>query len=260
MDSDGAYDPESYGKAFADVYDEWYSDLDDADFVAHAARLLPMRDSRVLELGAGTGRLIAALQAERQLHHDHFVALDASPAMLAHLEARGLPRVVPWCSDMTARAGAEIPPNASTTGPFDLVIIGYNTIFNVPDTYGLRRCMENVVSWLGSDGYFTLDAVVPRGTEGEEISVKYASGARVVLSVSNHDAGAQRIRGEFLEFENDECVRRRPWSVRYFSPTDIDAVARDVGLELVHRHADGHGTPFAESSSRHVSTYRRSRR
>jgi hypothetical protein len=49
------YDAATYGESFADVYDDWYSDLDDNDFIRYVASQLPDRPATVLELGVGTG-------------------------------------------------------------------------------------------------------------------------------------------------------------------------------------------------------------
>lgn len=250
------YGPASYGDAFADVYDAWYGELDDADFTAALESLLPRRRATILELGAGTGRLIASVQNLRRSFDDHFVALDASEAMLEQLRARRLPHVDPVCADMCGDIREVLP-----VPRFDLVFVGYNTIFNVADEDGLRRCLASVADRLDDDGHFALDAVVPRDTgvdgAGDEVTVKFATPSHVVLSVSRHDQNTQRISGEFLEFEDDVCVRRRPWVVRYFTPRQIDDVAQSAGLELVYRHADGAGAPFTDDSTRHVSVYRR---
>lgn len=254
-----AHNPSSYGDAFADVYDDWYDDLDDDDFIAHVAGLMPSRNALVLELGAGTGRLIEKLQHLRFGRDDHIVALDASDAMLQRLTARKLPRVTTVRADMCDfRIDDECDPSFPRVPEraFDMVFVGYNTIFNVPDENGLRHCFECSVQCLAGDGHFVLDAVVPRGGEGETVTVKLATPSHVVLSVSNHDAAVQRITGEFLEFEGDACVRRRPWSVSYFSPAQLDAIADRAGLSLVERHGDSVGMPFTDQSARHVSVYR----
>ena len=56
------YDDESYGEAFADVYDDWYHDVSDVgatvELLARLARdgsLTPTPSA--IELGVGTGRL-----------------------------------------------------------------------------------------------------------------------------------------------------------------------------------------------------------
>ena len=61
------YHPRTYGEAFADVYDEWYSDVTDtAACVAAVARLAG--GGPVLEMGAGTGRLALPLAAAGRGH------------------------------------------------------------------------------------------------------------------------------------------------------------------------------------------------
>jgi hypothetical protein len=78
---------------------------------------------------------------------------------------------------------------------------------------------------------------------------------RVVLSVTRHDAAAQRIIGQFVELADGRPVTLRPWSVRYLAPAQLDALAVGAGLRLVERHADGRGTEFTPDSRRHVSAY-----
>ncbi|MEZ5412212.1 MAG: class I SAM-dependent methyltransferase, partial [Acidimicrobiales bacterium] len=77
--------PDTYGESFAEVYDEWYQGVSDAEAVAAFV------DARagagpVLELGVGTGRLAAPLLARNRA----VVGLDASAAMLARCRGRGL--------------------------------------------------------------------------------------------------------------------------------------------------------------------------
>ncbi len=60
-----AYRGDSYGEAFADVYDEWYRDLDDVGSVvafvtgelASSSEGTGRSNPALLELGVGTGRL-----------------------------------------------------------------------------------------------------------------------------------------------------------------------------------------------------------
>jgi len=54
------YDDTSYGDAMADVYDEWYADLDDVDATVSLVAGLAA-GGPVLELGVGTGRIAAPL-------------------------------------------------------------------------------------------------------------------------------------------------------------------------------------------------------
>lgn len=99
------YGAATYGDAFADVYDEWYESLDDADFVrfitTHLNTHFAQRTASVLELGVGTGRLLAQLISARK-EHDVYVGVDSSTAMLAVLGSRHLPaHVSTICCDMS---------------------------------------------------------------------------------------------------------------------------------------------------------------
>src|SRR5262245_43609357 len=53
------YDAGTYGRGFADVYDDWYSDVSDIDATVDGVCALAAEagGDRVLELGVGTGRL-----------------------------------------------------------------------------------------------------------------------------------------------------------------------------------------------------------
>jgi len=248
------YGAATYGDAFADVYDEWYESLDDADFVrfitTHLNTHFAQRTASVLELGVGTGRLLAQLISART-QHDVCVGVDSSAAMLAALTARNLPsRVSTICCDMSR----DLP-----AGPFDLVFIGYNTIFNLPSEKALGACLSLVASRLQPDGYFMIDAVIPNDDDGDNVSVRSVTTDRVVLSVSTHARESQHISGQFIEFSQSEGVRLRPWVVTYWTPSQLDAIARASGLDLVDRYATGDGEPFTPESARHISRYRTSR-
>jgi hypothetical protein len=73
-----------------------------------------------------------------------------------------------------------------------------------------------------------------------------------------HDAAAQRAEGQFIEFTETGGVRLRPWSIRYSSPAELDAMATEAGLVLRHRWAGFDTSPFTDDSSTHVSVYARS--
>lgn len=248
------YGASTYGDAFADVYDEWYESLDDADFVRFMAMHLnthcAQRNALVLELGVGTGRLLAQLIAARS-HQDVFVGVDSSAAMLAVLAKRGLPSCVSTvCCDMSR----DLPP-----GSFDLVFVGYNTLFNLPSEQSLSVCLSLVASRIQPDGFLIIDAVVPNDADGDNVSVRSITADRVVLSISTHNRASQHISGQFIEFSQSDGVRLRPWALTYWTPSQLDTIASAAGLKLVDRYATGDGQPFTSDSPRHISRYQTSR-
>ena len=238
----------TYGDSFADVYDDWYADLGDGDFVDAVVRALPPGPSAVLELGVGTGRLLARVAAARGGAGDRLVGVDTSVPMLDR--ARALPVL----------AGAEISVHDFSVslpdGPFDAVFCGYNTLFNLPDTDATARAFVLASSVMRRGARLLIDAFVPaRDAEADRVSVRSMTADSVVLSVSRHDAQGQRMTGHFVEMTHGQPLVLRPWSVRYLTPGQMDSCAAGAGLRLESRHADGNGTPHTDASARHVSVY-----
>lgn len=251
------YDETTYGESFADVYDDWYDDLDDDDFIDVVAATLPPGPTRVLELGVGTGRLIEKLRGCRGGSGDALIGVDSSIAMLERARERLGDDVTLLRSDFSR----ELPP-----GPFDAVFVGYNTLFNLPDEDALVSCLRLVADRLSPDGVLLVDATSPVDTDAEpgqvpspstdHVGVRTMRTGEIVLTVSRHDALDRRIVGQFVSFVDGERVRVRSWVVRYWPPNELDRIARSAGLGLASRTADGTGTAYAHGGTRHISQYR----
>ena len=241
------YSARSYGDAFADVYDQWYQDLDDHDFIALICATLGPDPVRILELGVGTGRLVRVIQSLREGIADEIVGIDSSAAMLEVARKQ--------CSD----SATFIEGDFSLTlpdGSFDVVFVGYNTLFNLPNENALRACMTLVASRLSPQGQFFIDVVLPPQHSTEDhVGIRSMSATEVVLSVSRHDAENQHIAGQFIQFTDGSALKLRPWSIRYFSPTQLDTYAHDAGLVLTRRVSDGHGRDFDPTADRHISCF-----
>lgn len=242
------YDERTYGEAFADVYDDWYSDLDDADFADAAVAACPGQRARVLDLGTGTGRVLIRHLASRP--GDTVTGVDSSSAMLAIARSR---------PELAGAALVELDFSRTLPdGPFDVVLAGYNTLFNLPDDETLASCLSLVASVLDAQGRFVVDCISPPlDAGGDHVGIRTLGAHEVVLSVSRHDPSTGRIAGQFVQFTNEGGVRLRPWSVRYVSPDRLDEIASSCGLALVTRRGDGPTGTWEPGSSRHVSTYRR---
>jgi SAM-dependent methyltransferase len=241
------YSAHSYGDAFADVYDQWYQDLDDHDFIVMISDSLGPKPARILELGVGTGRLVRVLQSLRPDIADEIVGIDSSAAMLEIARGNCDASVVLMQGDFSTT----LPD-----GPFDVIFVGYNTLFNLPDEHALRSCMTLVSSRLGPEGKFFVDVVLPPQTSTQDhMGIRSMSTTEVVVSVSRHDAESQHITGQFIQFTDGSPVRLRPWSIRYFSPTQLDTHARNAGLEMTQRVSDGHDHSFDPTADRHISCF-----
>ena len=243
------YDAATYGDSFADVYDDWYADLDDKDFIASVAASLPAQAVRILELGVGTGRLVRALRSLRPAVDDVIIGVDTSEAMMDIARTSDLGATTLLNADFS---------QTLPDGPFDSIFVGYNTLFNLPDTQAIQRCLQLVAKRLAPGAFFHVDVVNPTPAENSDhMRIRTMTTGEVVLSISRHDVDSQRIIGQFVQFTNGQQTRLRPYSVRYVNPVQLDELARTAGLQLVSRHADGNGTPVSVDSHRHVSRYTR---
>jgi SAM-dependent methyltransferase len=243
------FDASTYGDRFADVYDEWYADVSDArTTVAAVAELAG--DGPVLELGVGTGRLAVPL-AERGLEVH---GIDASSAMLERLaakaEAAGV--VVHATRGDFADVGVEVP------GGFAVVLVAFNTLFNLADAEAQRRCLAGVARRLRPGGCLVVEAFVPEpdaATPGGAVTPTVVEADRVVLQVTQSDPAAQTVTGSVVTI-TEAGIRLRPWRIRWATPAELDAMAAAAGLERAERWGDWDRRPFDDDSPRHVTMYR----
>ena len=145
-------------------------------------------------------------------------------------------------------------------GPFDAALVAYNTLFNLLDDGAQQRCFLAVAERLRPDGHFVVEAFVPdvEQSSGSDVSVRSMEVDRVVLSVSRHSPDDQQASGQFVEFTESGGVRLRPWSVRWATVDQLDAMAANAGLEVAGRFGSMGGEEFSDDSTQHVTVYRRS--
>jgi SAM-dependent methyltransferase len=235
----------SYGDGMAEVYDEWYADLELEEPVEALAGLAGA--GPVLELGVGTGRLALPLAARGLVVY----GVDASAAMVARLKAKvGGDTINVVVGDM---AGPE------PSGPFTLVFAAVNTFFGAfSRAEDQQACVESVARRLTPGGRFVVDAFVPDPDQtGDGVQVRTMTADRVVLTVTVTNVDAQTASGQFVELSDGEPVRLRPWSIRWCTPAQLDTMASVAGLQLEYRWGGWHREPFTADSPRHVSVWRR---
>jgi SAM-dependent methyltransferase len=243
------YGSRTYGEAFADVYDEWYAGISDVDTTV--ADLLDLAEGGpVLELGVGTGRLAVPLAEAGRVGGVRVVGVDTSPLMLERLAGRDTAHLVGAVeADMVTGLPA---------GPFGLVFVAYNTLFNLTDEGAHAACFSAVAERLRPGGRFVIEAFVPDDPprSGDDVSVRTLAADRVVLSVTRHEPDRQSVAGQFVELTEAGGVRLRPWAIRYATPEQLDRLAEAAGFTLEHRWSGFGRTPFETDSPRHVSVYR----
>ena len=253
------YHPGTYGEAFADVYDEWYADVTDtAACVATVARLAA--GGPVLELGAGTGRLVVPLAATGT----EVWALDASRAMLSALAAK------PGSTGVRLVLGDMARPPLRPGAGFAVVLCAFNSLFNLPDIAEQRLCLEAAAALLAPGGRLVVETSLPGGApdpdtggvasmagefETDGVDVRALEADRVVLSAWQHLPATQEIRGQMIDITT-AGIRLRPWQLHYRTAPQLDAAARDAGLVLAERWSDWQGGRFDPvASTEQIAVY-----
>ncbi len=144
----------------AELYDFEYRDhRHDIGWYRNLAKKLALTPAvaglKILELGAGTGRITIPLAQDGH----HVTALDRMPSMLARLRSKleGYPAVTlpiePVLGDI-----CEMPLAADR---FDLVIAPFNVLMHLYRWQDLLACFREVRRVLAPGGRFALDVLLP---------------------------------------------------------------------------------------------------
>jgi SAM-dependent methyltransferase len=244
-------DPSTYGRSFADVYDDWYANSFETDAAVLALAHLASAGA-ILELGVGTGRLAIPL-AQSGLR---VVGLDASQEMLDRLQlADPTQMVLPVLGDMADIEGSL--RNANHDEYFTLIFCAFNTLLNLDSFDALDRCFRGSRQVLAPRGHVVVEAFVP--VDESTIPSQSLSPARVttdaaVFIETTYDREQSRLHGRHIEVQPG-VVTVRPWSVLICGPEQLDHAAQTAGLVLVERRSDWNGTSFTGESATHVSIY-----
>jgi predicted O-methyltransferase YrrM len=250
----------TYGAAFADVYDEWYGDDAETAATVHALSDLVshVATPRVLELGAGTGRL--AMPLATALPAGVVVALDESPEMLQILRSR-IAHADPSVGNVTVVEGNMADLAALSTldtaagESFDLVFASYNTFFNLHELGDQPRCLAAVAQRLRPEGIVVIDAFVASGEAPQHATTNETRGEWTLQTTTDFDPVTGLIVGNTHSSHRDGREVTRPWRIRYQSPTQLDVLCAKAGLKLTARHGSWQKSSFSDDAARHISAY-----
>lgn len=236
-------DPGLFGRLWADHYDA-PGNPDPVPEVDFLASLAP--GGRALELAIGTGRVALPLAARGVEVH----GLEASPEMIALMRAKPGGDAVP----VTVGDMADVP----VPGPFTLVFLIFNTLFNLTGAGRQADCFRNVARVLAPGGAFVIETFVPEPADfdhDEQLKVREVTEDAVQLRVHKYDRAAQSFIRQTITVRDGE-VRLEPFAMHYLWPEQIDELATQAGLRLENRYTDFAGTPFDAGSRTHISVYR----
>lgn len=234
-----------FGRLWAATYDKTSCpDPSDAvEFLASVAGAGP-----VLELAIGTGRVALPLAA-RGITVE---GIEASPEMIARMRAKpggdGIPVVMGDMADV------------DVDGPYSLVYLVYNTLFNLTGEGKQEDCFRNVANVLAPGGAFVIEAYVPQPDEFDRderrVEVRSVTEDEVELRLLRYDRAAQTFLRQTVILTNDG-VQLKPFSLHYRWPEQIDELANQAGLHLETRYASWRRDPFRPDTTDHISVYRK---
>ncbi len=237
--------PEFFGDRYAHEYDE-RTVLDPAPAVEFLAGLVPA-GGRVLELAVGTGRVAIPL-AERGIAVE---GIEGSTAMVERMRAKpgggSIPAVVGDLADV------------AVTGPFELVYLVFNTLFNLPSQARQVDCFRNVARVLAPGGLFVIECFIQDLTEfdrGQRVATRALTEDSVFMEFQLHDPVDQLVTYQRVTYDG-QGTTLRPLRLRYCWPSELDLMACLAGLRLRARYNDWDRSPFTAASRQHVSVYER---
>ncbi len=235
--------PSTYGDAFADVYDDWYHDVSDANATA-ALVDAESATGPILELGVGSGRLATPLLTLGR----SVIGIDASRAMLDRCQTHANLHLIE--ADM-----ASLP----LTGSFGGALCAFNTLFNLTSRDEQQQVFSQTAKLLAPGGAFVVEAITGSDLgDGPQSSVGVSrmSVDEVVLSATLLRQEEQTISGQHIQI-SEAGIKLRPWALRWATPLQLDEMATTAGLSLADRFADWDRSEFSASAPKHISIYRR---
>lgn len=238
----------------AEFYDSEHDEFDDdIEWYVHLASVA---GPRVLEMGCGTGRLLAPLAAAG----NQVVGVDASVAMLKRAKtrlhaavARGEVRLVP--------GSMEDLPDA-VTGAFDLVIIPLNGLLHIDEPDAQQRVLGEAARLLCPGGLVAIDVLhaIPDALTAFDGRVTYEGswetedGVTAKFSSRTIDWTNQIIASEVwydvLDGDGALSRHRTAFPMRWVTPAEITLMLDAAGYVDVNLAGGYDGSPLSDMSDR----------
>ena len=238
----GPQDAGLYARSFADVYDDWYGDLDDPGLLVASFNVACQPGASVLELGSGTGRLAAPLSEAGF----GVIALDISTEMLRRTSTGP----APVTGEMTSLPVRD--------GSVDAILIAYNTFFNLATPDQQQRCLDECARALRPSGLLVIEAFIADDDQnGFGVSVRRhptSPSDQLAIITGPDPDNDDLLVGSHVEIgSSTHC---RAWRLCYRTPTELDVAAAAAGLRLDARYQNWQHDEFDPNGVRHVSWYK----
>lgn len=237
--------------ADAALYDyEYRRRRADVTFYRELARRRLGGPGRILELGAGSGRVTIPLARDGH----EVVAIDQSRAMLDALRARK--------AKLPAAVGNRITPVAGdlctfeAPGKFPLVIAAFNVLEHLYTRGELDACLRQILAHLAPGGAFAFDVQMPdlawltRDPERRWAKTRFTdpSTGRAMFYSTNHDYDPVNqivlIRLYYDPAEGKGPRRVVKLTQRKYFPAELEALISHAGMRVAARYGDFFWAPL----------------
>jgi SAM-dependent methyltransferase len=232
--------------ADAELYDfEYRRRRADVTFYRELAKRHLGTSGRVLELGAGSGRVTIPLARDGH----SIVALDRSEPMLAKLRARvaALPAAV---APRITAARADLRGFRVAGPAFPLAIAAFNVLEHLYTRGELEACLRTVAAHLAPGGAFAFDVQMPdlawltRDPTRRWARTKFTdpSTKKQVIYSTNHDYDPVNqialIRIFYEPADGRGPTRVVKLTQRKYFPAELEALVAHAGFRVVGRYGD----------------------
>ncbi|XVX20227.1 class I SAM-dependent methyltransferase [Actinomycetota bacterium] len=237
----------TYGETFADIYDDLYPTSTQVDLAVTAIRELA-GEGPVLELGVGTGRVALPLATAGAA----VTGVDASAAMLERLSAKD--------PDGTVRLLEGVITEPHGDGLYGVATLLAQTLFLLPSATDQARCLGSAAQAVRPGGYVVVEtyARVPEqhAAAGLTLTPAHVVDDLVLLMAADHDPDLQTILVQHVLITGGG-THLLPVHLRYLTLPQMDLMADQSGLSLVHRWSDWNRHPMEPTSPMQISVYQR---
>lgn len=246
--------------ADAALYDyEYRRRRADVTFYRGLARRRFGGPGRILELGAGTGRVTVPLARDGH----EVVALDQSPAMLDGLRARLGKLPAPVAARITPRTG-ELTTFTVPGKKFAFVIAAFNVLEHLYTRGELDACLRRVAAHLAPGGAFAFDVQLPdlewlsRDPSKRWAKTRFTDPTtkRAMFYSTNHDydpiSQIVSIRLFYEPVDGKGPTKIVKLTQRKYFPAELEALVAHAGFRVVERYGDFFGAPLHPAAESQV--------
>lgn len=252
--------PPTYPDPFTTIARFYDLDLEGYDEDVELYRgLAAERGGAVLELACGTGRVALALAGDGR----EVTGVDSSAGMLHCARAKDALGRVEWIEDDMR--------HLDLGRRFALVLVPLGGLQHLETVDDVVAALEVLGRHLAPDGAAVIDVEAPHPEDleaGPQPLIEHWTRAwqggqvtKLVSVVGTPSLGLREVTWHFDEQPSEGPLRRHTaqFTLRTYTPAELELAARLAGLEVAALHGDYDGVPYDDGAPRLLVTLERGR-